>query len=329
MKNMQKFLRHSRKWSALLIGLIVTVFLSILVIGFLEKVLKVGQNAKAIEQSTAAYYLASGRIETKLGDLWKEIKTAPWNLPSDTKPSPLVNFSGSYLLAQTKTSTIPSAWKGNSPFDPDKKWNLMSLNDPVQIVIPRNVDWTRVKLFFRVPNIAKNENKNETRPATIDGTFALNNGIILWTFGNATKIIYAEPNQVLKKDSVQGVGSYVGVHLKDKEWYYYENNGIKNSNVLFSTFYNGMRDECGAADNEFKCTLKLSMISPIIANIWWNRIPNFPYLEYKIEFPDSTTIPEQFMTLNSVGYVDKYSRERIVRIPQITTNTALDFVVLQ
>lgn len=93
----------------------------------------------------------------------------------------------------------------------------MSLNDPVQIVIPRNVDWTRVKLFFRVPNIAKNENKNETRPATIDGTFALNNGIILWTFGNATKIIYAEPNQVLKKDSVQGVGSYVGVHLKDKE----------------------------------------------------------------------------------------------------------------
>lgn len=65
MKNLQK----SRKGSALLIGLIVTVFLSILVIGFMEKVLKVGQNAKAIEQSTAAYYLASGKIENKLGDL--------------------------------------------------------------------------------------------------------------------------------------------------------------------------------------------------------------------------------------------------------------------
>lgn len=93
----------------------------------------------------------------------------------------------------------------------------MSLNDPVQIVIPRNVDWTRVKLFFRVPNIAKNENKNETRPATIDGTFALNNGIILWTFGNATKVLYANPDQVLKRDSIKGNSTYNGIFLKDKK----------------------------------------------------------------------------------------------------------------
>lgn len=35
------------------------------------------------------------------------------------------------------------------------------------------------------------------------------------------------------------------------------------------------------------------------------------------------------MTLRSVGRVGKYQRIREVRIPQITTHTALDFAVLQ
>lgn len=35
----------------------------------------------------------------------------------------------------------------------------MSLNDPVQIVIPKGVDWTQVKLFFRVPNTTGKESE--------------------------------------------------------------------------------------------------------------------------------------------------------------------------
>lgn len=63
---MFKKIQKSRKGSALLVGLTVTVLLSILVIGFLEKSLRLNANAKSIEHSVQAYYLATSNIETKL-----------------------------------------------------------------------------------------------------------------------------------------------------------------------------------------------------------------------------------------------------------------------
>lgn len=76
---MKKFLQHSGKGSALLIGLVVTVLVSIIVIGFLEKVLRVGTGVKSIEQSTQAHYLAVGTAERALNNT-TELKRQPWTI---------------------------------------------------------------------------------------------------------------------------------------------------------------------------------------------------------------------------------------------------------
>ncbi|MFZ2255750.1 MAG: hypothetical protein WAW59_02590 [Patescibacteria group bacterium] len=52
-----------------------------------------------------------------------------------------------------------------------------------------------------------------------------------------------------------------------------------------------------------------------------------PFLEYKITF--NIPVPSQFMTLEATAYSYGFQRTKTVRIPQITTNTALDFAVLQ
>jgi hypothetical protein len=54
-----------------------------------------------------------------------------------------------------------------------------------------------------------------------------------------------------------------------------------------------------------------------------------PFLEYKISFGASADIPNQYMIIDASGRVNGYTRTRRILIPQITTNTALDFAVLQ
>lgn len=149
---MLKQFSHSRRGSALLIGLIITVLLSILVIGFMEKVLRVGQNAKSIEQSTQAYYLASGIVERQLQKN-TELKTQPWLIEKVDTPTTRA-YSGASLGVLTGSTSIPASGKGNSPFDSTKNYNLISLDRPVQIVIPKDVTWNDVIFEFRVPNTA-------------------------------------------------------------------------------------------------------------------------------------------------------------------------------
>ena len=46
---------------------------------------------------------------------------------------------------------MPSAGRGNSPYDDD--YNIIALGQPVQIVIPDGIDWNNVDFHFRVPSI--------------------------------------------------------------------------------------------------------------------------------------------------------------------------------
>ena len=73
----------------------------------------------------------------------------------------------------------------------------------------------------------------------------------------------------------------------------------------------------------YNCTLKLSMIRPILTADG----VSLPFLEYKITF--NRPVPAQFMVLDATAYSYGFQRTKTVRIPQITTNTALDFAVLQ
>jgi hypothetical protein len=108
--------------------------------------------------------------------------------------------------------------------------------------------------------------------------------------------------------------------IPKKIWAY---NGQTNtgSAYTFTDFYASEWANCGAT---FQCTLKLSMISQFTTDLW----KSYPFLEYRITF-DSSVIPSQYMIIDSSAYVHWYLRSRQVRIPQITTNTATDFAVLQ
>lgn len=307
---MQKFFRHSRKGSALLIGLVITTLLSILVIGFLDKVLRVGKNTKAIEQSTQAYYLATGIIEDKLRSN-KDLKKRPWEI--EGKENDFSSYSGQRLVVNTGSTTIPTKWKGNSPFG-NVDYNLISLDKPVQIVIPNGINWNNVDFEFRIPEI---DGK------TTSLVNASQSGVILWTIGNANNALFASSWAIDKTGLfIEQDINKTNWKIANKRWYYYDSSSWQQKEKSFNSFY----DEYLNCE-DFSCTLKLSMLQPIKDNIWPST-KEIPFLEYRINF-NNKTIPEQFMTLDATGKVANYQRTREVRIPQITTNTALDFAVLQ
>jgi hypothetical protein len=56
------------------------------------------------------------------------------------------------------------------------------MGEPIQIVIPANVDWSNVDFYFRAPSI----------PGETNSTVASSgSGIILWTFGYSGASLYA------------------------------------------------------------------------------------------------------------------------------------------
>lgn len=310
---MKKFFTKKHSWTALLIGLFVTLFLSIFVTSFLEKALRIGQSVKSVEQSTQAYYQATSIIETQLNNN-TELRKKPWTTTGSTVFS---WFTGSILQVTSSGSSIPAQWKWNSRYD--SNWNIISMDRPVQLVLNKdyfdNIKNGGARVFFRIPKI-----ENLRVWTSIDSTYS--SWIIYFSIWNASDIFYLRDDNLIDKnkilpvwssnDSVQGFQSL--------KWIIYKNwiKQTDNNNYLLSF---DIGNVCWDSDN-YLCTFKISMINPVTIN--WNIIP---FLEYKIV--GINNIPLQFMELDSRGFAGKLIRQRKVDIPQITTNTALDFAVLQ
>lgn len=71
--------------------------------------------------------------------------------------------------------TVPVSGYGNSLFNDD--YNIISLNEPVQLAIPDGINWADVKLTVKSPIL-----ENIT---TAD--------MIFWTLGNNTRVMQADP----------------------------------------------------------------------------------------------------------------------------------------
>lgn len=102
--------------------------------------------------------------------------------------------------------------------------------------------------------------------------------------------------------------------------------GVTNTGVYMSyrNFYGAYGSACG----NYKCTLKLSMLRPVSTDD--NPNVKIPFLEYKIRLPiTSPPLPQKFMKIEARGYAYGFMRSRTIELPQITTNNALDFAVLQ
>lgn len=297
----------SRRGSALIIGLIIAVLLTIMATSFLEKILNLGQTSWGINNSAQAYSLATGLIEEQLMDPLMT-KAEPWNMPPASEGS-ATSDTGRTLVVNTGGVTLPNLGKWNSPFDSD--WNIIGMGEPVQIVIPDGIpNWNPdVKFYFRVPKISGQWSTGAL--ASIS-----NSGIILWTFWYSGASLYASGETEI----------FVGSEIDSGFHYLALKEGFTNTGTAstFQDFYTNYWSNCV----NYQCTLKLSMIRPFLTDDSSNP-QSFSFLEYRIEFPTGMNIPSQYMIIDSTSYVYGYLRSRQVRIPQITTSTATDFAVLQ
>jgi hypothetical protein len=73
--------QRSQEGSALIVGLIIVVLLTIMTVSFLEKVLGLGRVSGGISNSAQAYALTTGLIEEQLMDS-AMTKQAPWMIPT-------------------------------------------------------------------------------------------------------------------------------------------------------------------------------------------------------------------------------------------------------
>lgn len=55
------------------------------------------------------------------------------------------------MEAHTGSSIIPSPGYGSSPWNKD--YNLIGINQPVQIVLPNSISWNNVDFEFRIPQV--------------------------------------------------------------------------------------------------------------------------------------------------------------------------------
>lgn len=303
---------HSHRGSAIIVALIIVVLLSILTVTFLEKVLNLAKSSGNINSSAQSYSLATAIIEEQLMNP-SMTKTAPWGIQEVSDPHA---FTGRSLVAATGGTIMPVQWiwwfpwKWNSEFDTD--WNIISMGEPIQIVIPDWITWSSVNFYFRVPNIPGSTSTGAA-PA-IGGS-----GIILWTFGYSGASLYASwETNIFTGADIRDAPNYIG-------WL----NGITNSwtSSTFENFYTDSTIGVGPGGDKcypYQCTLKLSMIRPFLTQGW----QSFPFLEYKIDFW-AVYIPSQYMVIDSSAYINWYLRSRQARIQQITTSTAADFAILQ
>lgn len=296
---------QSRRGSAILIALIILSLLAIVTTVFLEKIWWFSKSSNGIEASNRAYYFAAGVIEEQLMDPAVN-KFQPWNIVG-TGSAPSSFGTGARMTVITWGTLVPASGKGNSPFNKD--YNIISLGEPVQLVVPNWVTWSNVRFYFQVPAIGSASTWVSTTP---------NSGAILWTIWNTGASLFASGElNIFRYTDIDGTNK----NINNKYW-------ITNTGdlVQFDYFY-GNVPYLGAgwsSCTNYNCTLKLSLIRTIPTTD--GRM--LPFLEYKIDF-DTTTLPSQYMTLQTDGYAHGFLRSRTVKVQQITTNTALDFAVLQ
>jgi hypothetical protein len=293
--------------------MIILILVTIVTTVFLERIWGSSQTVQWIEASNAAYYQAVGIIEEQL-IATNVTKKTPWNITS--VPKPASDYTGRYLDVLTGSNIMPATGSWNSPYN--SNYNIIALGQPVQIVIPDSVDWNNVNFEFRVPQIGQAGSWIDN---SLDGSW-----VILWTLGYSGASLYASGETSI----------FQWIHINSSTNSFSSFSGITNTGSLKSitAFYTESEYLWlnGAKCASYNCTLKLSMIRPVRTSSTYPRWTmdgrTLPFLEYRINFW-TVTVPAQFMTLEATAYSYGFQRTRTVRIPQITTNTALDFAVLQ
>ncbi len=316
---MYPFPKFYHRGSALLIGMWLIIILTVIWVVFLEKIWRFSDQTENIEQSNASYYLATSAIEEAI---YTTDKRTPWGISLiGTGTIQTVWYTGA---ASPFTQVVPRPGNGNSDFDPN--WNIISLGDPVQIVIPNGVRWNDVNFYFRVPDLDNNPVTNrDSLDVSLNGKWIVN-----WVIAASTEALFASgETNVFTDDEIIDWNNLSPplVTIQNKS-----GNTSSGWSMIFDFFYSNSShlngtDPVNGKCLSFWCTMKLSLLRPIL--LTWGK--SIPFLEYKIDFTAwfPAWIPDQFINLSTKGYSNGFLRTRTIQIPQITTNTALDFTILQ
>lgn len=300
---------RSQKGSALIISLIVLTLITVMSTVFFEKILRFSQASEGIENSNIAYYKALWSIENSLYGV-NVNKYTPWNIVGGHTGWTYAN-SWSDLTVTTGSSIVPAPGKWNSPYD--SNYNIIGIGEPVQLVIPQGIEWNSVAFRFRIPQI------NPTSSTGIAVWAGAWSGYILWTFASSGASLFASgETNIFEGDVLNNTSRYIATE------YWVSNSG---SSLQFRDFYTdaGFLWPAGTKCTNYQCTLKLSLIRTVPTTDTGRSVS---FLEYKIDF-NGVQIPSQYMNLSAEWYAYGFLRRRDFQFPQITTNTALDFAVLQ
>lgn len=298
--------RH--RGSAILISLFILIVLTVMTTVFMEKLLRFSRASEGIENSNVAYYHALWGIEETLYSTGVN-KYTPWNVSNQSVWS--TTGTGKNVIALTWGTTVPVADHGNSPYDDD--WNIIGIGDPVQLVIPEGIDWNTVDFYFRIPQITSDSSTG------VHITMA-NSGVILWTLTSTGNSLFASgETNIFLGNAIDSSPQVIATKL----W-----STSTGQIVAFGTFYDNYLGINGSICSGYHCVLKLSMIRELAVNNLASGENTLSFLEYKIDF-DTTSIPQEYMKIQATGYANGFLRKRILELPQLTTDGALEFAVLQ
>lgn len=294
----------SNKWFSIIMALGIVTIILFNAYFILSYIIPFSKATKWVENSSIAYYQAYKWIENWLWFIGQnEIGSETWSTIWNSQKSSTLNLTA-------KSSTIPPSWQWNSEYSQDKNWNIISLDNPIQLVIWnwKITDWNNVIFNFRVPNIW---NANSL-------TWNTDYKYIHWSISSENNTLNASWSQITKNDII--TYDWYDKNLK------FTDNNIKNwtdldwNSTTFNNFYN-----TNCSNSIDSCTLKLSIINKLELTNW----TSIPYLEYKIELPSWNSIPSRYARIDIDWTSYWYKKNLKVKVPQLTTNQAFDFTVFQ
>ena len=290
-------MKKNNQGLSLILALWIVLFITSITILLLEYIIPFSRGVRWLENITKSYYLGMEGVEESLYYLSQN--------PIGSEKS--VNFASSPLGSSYTIigsgSLVPAPLKWESDFD--SNWWIISEGNPIQIYLPLGINWSNVRVYFRVPNIAP-------LSLQIDNTSV--DGIINWQLVSPDDSLNSDLNSRFDTTEIcssQGTcaGNSMNPLSGTRLW-------DLSTTVSLTTLYS-------TCANNFDCVLKFSIIAPL--KVWGKKIP---YLEYRIDFW-STKVPYSRVEIQSSWKSYGFRKEFIFDFPIRLINEAFDFTVFQ
>ena len=286
----------------------------------LERILPVAAGTRGIENSNLAYYQAQAGVESAMMGL---SRANAFLEPSATGGTSSVSYAAA---ARSLTPLVPIAGEGNSDYDQD--WNKIGANDPVQLALPINVNWSNAKIFFRVPNLDGSGTTDETLSGAFYGT---SSGIVVWslTSDNGKFLNPVDESQTFRftgpgGDVLSSATTPAPAFLNNLRQGRDQNSATQQF-ATFSSQASGA--DCNGASA--RCTLRFSVLRPLMTASG----QTIPYLEYKMDFTTAgpsgvpVSVPDRFTLVQGRGTAFGFRRDIEKKVPQATAVQGLDVTV--